>query len=324
MPTMQPVRALSDRSWRMPEAGRIRLGRKVPTSNGKSRPDKLTTLRFTSQRGELVAAAAAKYGGAVAPWQNGNHQEWEVVTEASEVPVVLPSEGALGAGPSYELYSGGGLLRRCDGEWAVCPQRVSDDEVAMEKRACICLAKGVLECKPTIQLSVILPELPFAGTWRVVSHSWNALEELPGMVEAVRQFTARRFVRAFLGLRQEERMEAGKKKEFCVPYLRLDTSVNEALEGGAALDAIPASPAFAEIGAGAPVTLPVIEAKQRLLDAMGGDKQAAAEAWAKAGFRVDPAPANAVVEVERLEQLIAEVGIADAELIEDDDPGRPF
>ncbi|MBU6430681.1 MAG: hypothetical protein KGR26_16805, partial [Cyanobacteria bacterium REEB65] len=194
--TFRPMAALADKQHRLPEQGRIRLGRQVQgtTKTGKqyTRPDKLTTLRFTSPNRDSIEQLARLYGGTVDPWQD----EHEVVTDAPEVPIVLPTGDPLGNTPIYELWNRGGLARRCDGETVTCPKRVSDDEVEMAVEPCLCNARQLAECKVTVRLSVILPEVPFGGTWRVETHSWNAADELPGMVEAIRAFSQRGFVRA--------------------------------------------------------------------------------------------------------------------------------
>ena len=54
---------------RLTQVGVIRLGQKVPTNNGRLRPEKLETLRFTSPSKQLIDAVASLYGGEVKPWQ---------------------------------------------------------------------------------------------------------------------------------------------------------------------------------------------------------------------------------------------------------------
>lgn len=247
MTTFRPMAART--KYRMPEHGRIRLGIQVPTRTpGKTRPEKLMTLRFTSADRGAIDALAAIYGGSPRPWQNGNRAEHEVITEAPEARVILPPD-PLGDTPYYELWSKGGLQRRCDGDTMSCPTRVGKDDVDIIEHPCQCNAQKRAECKVTIRLAVILPDIPFGGTWRVDSHSWNARDELPSMVEAIQSFSQRaRFVPAFLGIRQEEKMNAGQKQEFIVPYLRIGVSVEQVLAGAGQLDAIAAPGAAGEIG----------------------------------------------------------------------------
>jgi hypothetical protein len=271
------------------------------------RPDKLTTLRFTSASRDAIDMLAKLYGGTVQPWETG----WEVVTDAPEVPIVLPTDDPLGGTPIYELWTRGGLSRRYDGETAVCPKRISDDEVVMEEVPCVCNADQLAGCKVTVRLSVILPEVPFAGTWRVETHSWNAADELPGMVEAIRSFSERGFVRAFLGIRVQEKMTAGKKSEFIVPYVRVQESVSDVLAGGAGLSAIPAGPPRLAIEG--PEMVSAVDAKRALLAAVGGDRDEAVRLWGGRG--------SAPIERDELTDLLAECDVADGEIVDD---GRPF
>lgn len=236
--------------YRMPEHGRIRLGVQVPTKTGKTRPEKLTTLRFTSQDRAAIEALAALYGGQARPWQNGNRAEYEVITEAPEVRIVLP-EDPLGDTPFYEMWAGRSLQRRCDGETAVVPTRVGKDDVDLVECPCICNEQKRAECKVTSRLSVIIPNIPFGGTWRVESHSWNAADELPGMVHAVQEFSRRSpFVMAFLRIEERSKVEAGQTKSFIVPVLRISESIEQVLGGAGQLDAITAPAAAGELTTG--------------------------------------------------------------------------
>lgn len=314
MSTYRPMQPTAQARRRLPEAGRIRLGHQVRAQSGKMRPDKLSTLRFTSETRTLIEAIADLHGGAVKPWLNGKRQEFEVITESSEIPVILPPD-PLGDGATYEMWAGGSLQRRCDGEVAVCPTRVSNDEVAMVEKPCICNERQLAECKVTLRLNVIIPDIPFGGTWRLDTHSWNAEAELPGMVEAIQAFQSAGFSRAVLGVRQEEKMVAGRKQNYIVPYLRSDVSVQQALEGKANLLAIPGQPvAVREIGPGpgtpeaeagverpveGPAAPPVytrMDAKHRLKAVVNGDNAKAKEIWDQAGW--GDAPTVPVAEYE--------------------------
>lgn len=319
--TFRPMESVHSAPRRLPEQGRIRLGQLVAMGNGKTRPDKLSTLRFTSPHQGAIAAIAALHGGDVRPWEN----EWQVVTDTAEIAIVLPPD-PLGETPIYEMWAKGSLQRRCDGETVVCPKRVSNTEVAMETSPCICNRVQQADCKPTTRLAVILPDIPFGGVWRLDTHSWNAADELPGMVAAIQSFTARGFVRAYLGVRQETKIEAGKKKEFIVPYLRMDTSVQQALDGAAGLAALPVGsqsnhspiPA-AEIEA--PKTMSAAEAKHRLLAALDGDTKAAQGLWTEwKATRFGPDCELVTVNVADVEALL-ELAIPTAEVVED---GEPF
>src|SRR5688572_27059153 len=96
---------------RLMEAGRIRIGVQVPTSNGKRRPEKLKTFRLTSRDRRRIDTAAQLYGGKVAAWQSPDGEQWEVVTERDWLPVIVPPAD-MSFSCHYELWSQGGCQRR--------------------------------------------------------------------------------------------------------------------------------------------------------------------------------------------------------------------
>lgn len=242
----RPMQLAGERG-RLPEQGRIRLGKK---KDGGKFPTALRTFRLTSNDRGSLEQAAAIWGGTVTKWEN----DWELVTEASEIEVVLPAD-PLGGTPIYELWGGASLQRRCDGEQATVPRRVGNqpDDVEYDRVPCVCNARQVEECKPKTRLSVILPQLPFGGTWRLETGSWNAAEELPGMVDTIEAIAQGRAVRAILAIREEEKVVAGKTKKFIVPTLRMATSLAEAITGVAALGVLEAAaPVVPALQAGTP------------------------------------------------------------------------
>ncbi|WP_324606092.1 hypothetical protein [Streptomyces sp. NRRL WC-3725] len=71
-------------------------------------------FRFTSASRPLLEKVAALYGGTVADWTpaNGGPAAHEVITDARRVPILVPPQPVS---QYYELWSGGGCQRRCDG-----------------------------------------------------------------------------------------------------------------------------------------------------------------------------------------------------------------
>lgn len=232
---------------RLPTAGRIRLGKK----GAKGQPMKLGSFRFTSSDRLALDQIAAAYGGTVKPWSDAKAGagQFEVITDATEIRVALPPD-PLGGSPSYEMWSGGGCQRRCDGE--TCEMLVSEsDGFDLQHTACICMAKGVLECKLTLRLSLLLPDIRFVGTWRIDTHSWNAATEIPGMVEVIQSLQAKGIQRAVLRVEERVQVLAGKTRKYPVPVLGLDASVEELAAGSASIGQIGPSPAdLPALGAG--------------------------------------------------------------------------
>jgi hypothetical protein len=206
---------------RAPEQGRIRYGIKTVSANGKIIPRSTLKFRFTSSDLTALEQIAAIYGGEVKKWEK---EQYEVMTAANEVAIVLPSEPLS---QHYELWKGATCVRRCDGEIAVVPVNTPEG-AELHEVSCLCSEAQVLECKVTTRLRVILPEIRFAGVWRLDCKGWYGSQELPSMVSTVEALQGRGMYRAKLAL--EQRIKTSKK--FVVPVLRLDASVNNILEQG--------------------------------------------------------------------------------------------
>ena len=234
------VTPIAELGARAPEAGRIRMGILAPTKGGKTRPASIKTFRFTSPMQHLIIACAELFGGTVAAW----NKQWEVVSNVDQIPVVLLPGGI---GQDYELWSGGGCQRRCDGETVQVPTPVSDFDYEMRPYPCICAAKGQLECTAKTRLQVLIPSLPFAGVWRLETGGWNAAEELPGMYEMIVALGERGMVQAILSMEQREKVvttgRGAQTRHFVVPRLSIAQTVHELASGGSHVGALgPATP----------------------------------------------------------------------------------
>jgi hypothetical protein len=194
------------------EVGRIRLGVKVKATNGRERPAKLDRLRFTSPRKVLIEKIAELYGGPVEPWQppRGN-QQWQVTTNVTEVPVIVPPQDPADS-QWYEMWSAGGCLRRCDG----CTEMIS-------KSACLCDADN-RDCKLHTRLRVMLEDVPGLGAWRIDTGSYYAAVELPGVAALLAMAQGAIPGRLVLDQRTVTRQVNGEAKtmNFAVPTLHVD------------------------------------------------------------------------------------------------------
>jgi len=201
------------------EIGRIRLGKVVPTSSGKTRPSSIETFRFTSMSKEFVEWAAAEYGGNVSVWESPAGSAWEVETAAKSIEVAIPSWGDP-ISQAYELWSGGGCMRRCDGMNDV----ISDGP-------CVCNAEA-RECKPTLRVSLILPKCPIMGVVRLETHGFNANAELPSMIDGLSAARAHGInVRATLRVEPRTSKKDGETMNYVVPVLDVQMSLDQ-LESG--------------------------------------------------------------------------------------------
>jgi hypothetical protein len=212
------------------EMGKIKIGA-VVTKNGKSRPTTLDTFRFVSRDHAAVATLAEILGGTPKMVEGKS----DLISEASEIDVILAPD-CLGESPVYELWSGGGCQRRCDGVTVTVPIREGED-VNFTDQHCICAGRGEMECKPTTRLSVILPFVTLGGVWNLSTNSWAAAREMPQMVSTIEQAQHRGFIAAKLGIEKRKQVSAGKTKNFGVPVLRLNTTLSE-LASGSSLPAL--------------------------------------------------------------------------------------
>lgn len=231
---MRQIVPIANLQRRLPEAGRIRTGVK----SGKAMKS-IATVRFTSADEAAIGQVAALYGGSVAPWKDApTPGQFEVITDANEIRIVLPPD-PLGGSPVYEQWSGGGCQRRCDGVTAQIPTQ-GPDGPELADVACICAAKGEMACSPHTRLSVILPEIRFAGTWRYESAtSWNVATEMPGMVELVQQLQSRGLTRALLAIEHRKSVFAGQTRRFTIPVIRVEESMDALAAGAARVGALP-------------------------------------------------------------------------------------
>lgn len=248
----RPPVPIAQLARRLPELGRVKDGIKVP---GKGNPKAIDTLRFTSQDPKALAQVAAELGGEVVPYSDPKSTDThELITPVAECRVILPPDPLSGT-PMYELYTGGGRDRWCDGitceQWRKGPDGPEPYEVA-----CLCAAAGELACKPTVHLSVILPFTRLGGTWRWTTHSHNAAVELPAMVDAIQSMQAKGLTRGVLRVDSRTQTIAGVTRHFKVPVLGVDATADELASGQASLGidapapAAIAPPAVAEIEAG--------------------------------------------------------------------------
>jgi hypothetical protein len=189
------------------EVGRIRLGVKVATSKGGSRPAKLDRLRFTSPQRRLIEKIAELYGGTVEPWQppRGN-QQWQVISTSTEVPVMVPPQNPAES-QWLEAWSAGGCKRRCDGV-----------KETISGGPCLCDPDPKLRtCKMHTRIQVLLEEVPGIGVWRVDTGSYYAALELPSVTAILAG--SKGLIPGRLILDQRTVTRDGETKSFAVPVL---------------------------------------------------------------------------------------------------------
>lgn len=223
---------------KLSELGRIRIGWQEPNKSGKGRhPAKLSQFRLTSSNAPLLHFAARLYGGEVHPWDDGPAPGiFELFTQANSIDVLIPTASAVSI--SYEIWSGGGCQRRCTGETVLLCEdatRISTpcmcplDELVRTEQA-----KQGLACARILRLSVLLPDLPGMGVWRLESKGYYATAELLGTLEMLGGAGMdHRIIEAVLRLEARSDKREGKPRHYMVPVLWPKYTPRQLLAGGA-------------------------------------------------------------------------------------------
>ncbi|HEX9355439.1 MAG TPA: hypothetical protein VF933_16680 [Streptosporangiaceae bacterium] len=214
-----PIKTLQPR---LAEIGRLRMGRQVPTRNGKTRPERLAEWRLTSAQQGLLEYARDKYGGTITPWDGAptEHVQYELFTDSPALDVLIPPGQIVSQW--METWSGGGCQRRCDG----IHEYLSD-------QPCLCQHESPLpqeyRCKPTTRLNVILRDVPAVGVWRLEIHGYYGAVELAGMAQLLEDAgLSGRVVPAELRIEQRTIKRPGQPpKHFAVPVLAPESAFVE-------------------------------------------------------------------------------------------------
>jgi len=236
---MRDIVPLSEINTRAPEAGRIRMG--VKAGKGMKSID---TFRFTSPQQHLIQQIAKIYGGTVRPWSDPKarvRNQFEVITTSATIRVYVVPDGLS---QWYEAWQGSGCIRRCDGIVCQVPQQTGPGTYEQTEVPCLCRVQQVRLCSPYTRLTLLLPEIDFAGTWRLETKGWNAQAELPGMYAAIEQLGGEgKMVDASLTVEKREQMTPVGKRNFVVPKLSIDMSILSIQAGMANAGALQAAPA---------------------------------------------------------------------------------
>ena len=198
------------------EVGRIRCGDQTTTARGRA-PRKLDRFRFTSDDAQLLAIVGDLYGGTVEQWSEAPHgDQWQCYVTAERIPVMMVP-GLRMFSQWYEAWTGGGCTRRCDGV-----------REQIHSVPCQCAENGERICKPTTRLSVVLPDIPGLGTWRLETHGYYAAVELGGIVELISKLVTvtQETVHGTLRLTQRTQRSPGQPvRHFAVPTLDIAATI---------------------------------------------------------------------------------------------------
>lgn len=252
------------------ELGRLRAGLTQTKTNDRGQevtfPKHSKTWILTSTQREYLDVAAELWGGQVEQWQpQGNYpQAWRLITGTDTIDALLPPGDPVNQ--AYELWSGGGVQRRCNGETEL-----------RSDQPCLCRAqfgedfheqKAGTRCQITTRLNVFLPDLPDIGVWRAESHGYWPGNRIVGMVDLIKaQVGASAIVPVRLWIVPRTKKVDGRTSH----YVEIVVSVR-----GLFRDVLAGNVAVAAIGAG---STPAVE---------GGPERQAIEA----GPAIEPANGN--------------------------------
>lgn len=247
---------LLDVQRRGQQLGRIRIGQQVPASQpGKMKPVRLDTFRITTQSRIAADAIAELYGGTVKDWNN----EFEVITDKSAIGVTVPPRDQV-VSQWYEMWSKGGCSRRCDSQveqissgpcqcpHADDPTDLAQVEAAAKERARLAALNPPQACKAVTRISVMIPDLPGLGVFRLDTGSYYAAVEI-GDVAALMQAARDQgvFLPAVLRIEHRQRVANGRTKKFPVPVLEVMATFRQIasgqLEAGGLAAQLPPAPA---------------------------------------------------------------------------------
>lgn len=251
---------LLDVQMGMRELGRIRMGEKRQSKNGKSFPAKLDTWRLTSPSRRLLEALAERYGGTVSEWEDPRAGKQHQLTTTTDTLEVIVPTGDVGS-QWWERWSADGCIRRCDGATDTVTGKPCDCPADLADRA-VAAATG-RACKPTTRVSLILVGCPEVGLWRIQSTGMNAAREFAAVAQVCQLATRQgRVIPGSLRLEQRQAKRPGEAtSHFAVPVLEVNHGFDEILRTLGMLDdntsfapsiAAPSAPALPEARPGLP------------------------------------------------------------------------
>lgn len=301
MSNITPIRELGN----LPEAGRIRTG--VKQGRGMKALD---TFRFTSVDKDAIGELAALYGGSVKAWHDDRANppnQWEVISEADTIEVAV-QPGSVDV--YYEVWSAGGLQRRCDGE-EVSVWIKRQDDIERKEQPCICGQQGLLECKLKTRVALIFPSINFSGTWRYESSGRTVANTVPGMLAIVEALQSTRGLLPIeMSIVKQEMVKAGQKRKFSIVQFRSKVSVDQMLAGSGTYQAQvgPGTTTMAPALPSAPtVVVDRIEDEPFIYSAPGDDDIAEAELVEDDEPDTSSHPSN-VTPIDRARQALAGEG----------------
>lgn len=215
--------AIRDLQITLTEVGRIRLGERVATAKGGTRPSKIDTFRFTSASEDLVVEISKLYGGTPGPFtgEGVRGKQFQVTTDQNVIPIYLPRQKI---DPFYEQWGGQVCTRRCDGERDIIHDQPCDCNPDKRK------------CKPTTRVNVMLADVTGPGYWRLETHGIYAAMELTQLAQLLQHVDMPLPAKLLLEARQRKFFNRDENKvevrDWYTPIVILDNVTPRMLANG--------------------------------------------------------------------------------------------
>ncbi len=243
---------LIERQRRLYEVGIIRIGEKRTMQRGDKEiiyPTSRDTFKLTSSNYAILEQAQKAYGGVLQPWA-GHAGEFELLTEKSTIKAIFSTkpEGDQGDMQSlsqwWELWGGNTCNRRCDGctatVWKDMGRRNAKKEVVLDqaKVPCLCdhespnfrdLQKTGKACKLTSRLSVILPDVPAMGLWRLNTGSETFADETAGILDLIEQLGLTGLISMYMSIDWREKRTGEGEATSKFPVVKLEYTTEDFL-----------------------------------------------------------------------------------------------
>lgn len=221
---MTPIYGISDQV-RLPRLGKIRLGIKKKTRGGVEYPFATEYFIVPSE----IVPYLEKLGV-------------ENPDQPTSLPVQIPVEDDdIWASQYYKCYSGSRGLT-CKGDGKTCNRMIDvntglkagKDAVSVTWKNEVCAGQDCQyvkdrQCKPTLNLQFIMPDVPGLGVWQIDSH-FMSIRNINSDALLLRKVYGRiSFIPLYLTLEPEETVTEGKKKTVRTLHLRIRGTMREAL-----------------------------------------------------------------------------------------------
>jgi hypothetical protein len=242
---MSKIIPLDQLQGTMPRIGKLSAGyMESKTVNGRvvTYPAKSRTLVFRSSSPEILRAAAQIVRGTVSksPNPRAEGSVWRLVSEATDLEVLIASDDRRDAPARYEAWGASGKIRECDGH--TC--RFMIDPKTGERREnvpCWCVAQGLQAedgdaCRITTRLNLFVPafvDIPGIGVWQLESRGRTTYQDLKGLRDLFQRMRLPGAMGAPVTLRIEivrrRNPGSGDPQEFPVFRFQSKLSLNDTL-----------------------------------------------------------------------------------------------